>query len=185
MLRDREKDIRKLPNVLNLTSHNPSSRTHHTRLVKQSYYTCGEKMHTDQLVLFLHIHFRRFLMDAKNSCYLRHVRPSVRLSACIRVAPVGRILLNLILENFMKMWRENVNFLKPGKNFRHFTWRPKYSLLSIETLDLHQCALLVYNYIRLLVCPSFCLSVGLSACLSVGACLFVRLCGHISVASTG
>ena len=39
---------------------------------------------------FLHIHFTHVRIDAKNFCFLRHIRPSVRQSICPPVSMYQR-----------------------------------------------------------------------------------------------
>jgi hypothetical protein len=65
--------------------------------------------------------------------------PSIRLSACIRVAPTGWIYVKFGNGEFYKKYFAKTQFwLKSGTNFGHFTWRPNHVLLleSPKTLSL-------------------------------------------------
>ena len=68
------------------------------------------------------------------------VRPSVRLFACIIAATTG-FPWNLILGTSWKSVKKSKFWLKSGRIIGHCTWRPKYVLLFLATLNLHESAL--------------------------------------------
>ena len=73
------------------------------------------------------------------------VRLYVHLSAYIRAAVTGRIYVKFNIGDFEKcqFW------LKLGKTFGHFTWRPKY-VLFFTPLNRHKSPLLKWNGVVLL-----------------------------------
>ena len=69
---------------------------------------CAATLKTDCDCLSSWYLARRVRVVAKSACLLRHVRPSVRPSACIHVAPTGRISV----ESDNGYFYENVSMLK-------------------------------------------------------------------------
>jgi hypothetical protein len=71
---------------------------------------------------------------------------------------------NLILWTFMKICRENLNFLKIGHNIGYFVCNCKKASLLPPTLNRHKGALFYWNGIGLWHLPSECPFDCLSAC---------------------
>ena len=55
----------------------------------------------------------------------------VRLSVCIRPAPIGRIFVKFGIEDFTKKFRGTTDLIKADNNIWNFAWRPK----QVYTVD--------------------------------------------------
>jgi hypothetical protein len=91
------------------------------------YYLCFVQ-------IFSKVIIRRVRIVAKSSCSLRHVRPSVCLSASLSVlvlayinaAPTGQISLKFDIEEFYKNLSQKIQIcVKLYGNVRQFSRRPK------------------------------------------------------------
>jgi hypothetical protein len=73
--------------------------------------------------------FKRVLKIAKSDYQLRHVCPSVSLSACNNLVHNRRIFMKFDIGLFSKNVVQILVSLKTDKNNGYFTWRP------IQTFD--------------------------------------------------
>ena len=89
--------------------------------------------------------FGRVRKIAKRDYQLRHVRPSVRLTAWNNSAPTGRIFTKFDIWVFFEKTVENIQVglsLKSDKNKGYFTWRPIYTCIYIYIYIISRSVLL-------------------------------------------
>jgi len=91
--------------------------------------------------------------------------PSVRLS--VRMCQGGYRWADILQILYLILLSESVPKIQiriqSGKSIGHFTWTAHYVLLLLAILNLHKSALFRCNGVRLLACPSVCLSLSFTA----------------------
>lgn len=94
--------------------------------------------------------FRRVRIVAKNDyCFVMSVRPYISPHIPAQL-PLDWFPWNMILLAFTKIWWESSNLMEIGQNIGPSTWRSKYVLLLLTTLNPHKSAVFEWSGIRLL-----------------------------------